>query len=70
MHDNNYYYNYVLYLQLPGGMKLFHESLTVGYREGCRWWSAVDLGRRLVFILFIVAMPQNEVGFTLTVSNA
>lgn len=43
-------------------MRAFHQSLTVKYRQGYVWWSAVELARRLVFLLFIVALPDNEVG--------
>ena len=41
--------------------KDFHEPLVVSYKDNCQWWSAVELGRRFLFILFIVALPQNDV---------
>jgi len=31
------------------------------FKEGYRWWAAVELARRCVIIFFIVAVPGNHV---------
>jgi hypothetical protein len=31
------------------------------YSERCRWWSAVDLARRFLFLLLVVELPGNQV---------
>jgi hypothetical protein len=46
--------------KFPRHVRSFHQSLTVSYREGCKWWSAVELARRLLFLLLIVIFPDNE----------
>ena len=31
------------------------------YKEQFKWWSSVELGRRVVLVLFIVSFPHNQV---------
>ena len=31
------------------------------YKERFKWWSSVELGRRVILILFIVSFPRNQV---------
>ena len=44
-------------------LNCFHPPLMLVYRDGWGWWASVELGRRFLFILFTVALPQNEVCF-------
>ncbi|XP_065897579.1 uncharacterized protein [Dysidea avara] len=39
----------------------FSEVLTAPFKEGYRWWTAVELTRRYVIIFFIIAVPGNHV---------
>lgn len=66
--DHPTYYGLFIYggQQFPSSVRAFHQSLTVRYRQGTRWWSAVELARRLLFLLFIVIFPDNEVGYSIT----
>ena len=50
------------FFQFPKIVQLFKEPVTAPYRERLGWWSAVDLARRLILPLFLVALPGNEVG--------
>ena len=42
-------------------LKYFEEPLTECYKEKWKWWSAVELARRFLFILFIIPFPRNFV---------
>jgi len=33
-----------------------------GFKEKYKWWAAIELGRRVLLLLFIVPFPGNEVG--------
>lgn len=33
----------------------------VGYQEQCQWWVGVELGRRLIVLIFIIVFGHNEV---------
>ena len=44
-------------------LNCFRPPLMLVYRDGWGWWASVELGRRFLFILFTVALPQNEVCF-------
>ena len=65
------WFTHVVYscLQFPSSVRAFHQSLTVRYRQEYRWWSSVELARRLLLLLFIVVFPDNEVGYTLFASR-
>ena len=47
--------------QFPKSVRSFYQPLTVAYRVSCRWWSAVELARRLLFLLVVVELPDNKV---------
>ena len=42
-------------------LKYAEDPLTAIYKEDWRWWSVVDLARRLIFILFVILFPRNSV---------
>ncbi len=42
-------------------MKKLQLSLTENFKDTFKWWSAVELGRRFIFALFIVIVPQEQV---------
>jgi hypothetical protein len=42
-------------------LKYFEDALTISYKEKWRWWSAVELARRFLFILFVIPFPRNSV---------
>ena len=33
----------------------------VGFKADCSWWGGVELGRRLVLLIFVIAFGRNEV---------
>ena len=37
------------------------DPLTDAYKEKWRWWSAVELARRFIIILFVLSYPRNFV---------
>ena len=39
----------------------FQDSLTAAYKEKWRWWSAVELARRFIIILFVLSYHGNLV---------
>jgi hypothetical protein len=47
--------------KFPKSVRSFQEALRLPYKERLRWWSAVDLARRLVFLILVVLLPDNEV---------
>ena len=50
---------------LQNKIKVFLPPLALVYRDGWEWWASVELGRRLLFILLTVSLPQNLVGFSI-----
>ena len=51
----------VLCLQRPWVFRRSFEPLVIPFKEELRWWSSVELGRRIIIVLFIVSFPQNQV---------
>ena len=41
----------------------FEHPLTVIYKKKWRWWSAMELARRFIVILFVIPYPRNSVSF-------
>ena len=37
------------------------EPLTLTFHMNYKWWAAVELTRRVVILVFIVAFPRNNV---------
>ena len=37
--------------------------MTTGYRDEVMWFGSVDLLRRIIIVLLIVALPGDEVNF-------
>ena len=33
----------------------------VGFKDHCKWWAGVELGRRLILLIFIIVFGRNEV---------
>lgn len=54
--------------KLPQFLRLFMMPMTSPYRHCCKWWSAVELTRRLVLLLLIVTLPGNEEASVLLVA--
>ena len=54
---------FLLYIsvQFPKSVRPLREALMEHYSERCRWWSAVDLARRFLFLLLVVVLPGNQV---------
>ena len=52
---------YPSFMQSLYWWKYFQDALTVTYKEKWKWWSAVELARRFIFILFVVSYPRNSV---------
>ena len=42
-------------------LKYFEHALTHAYKEQWKWWSAIELARRFIFVLFVVPFPGNSV---------
>ena len=49
------------YLQRPGWLRHTAEVMQEGFKEKYKWWATVELGRRVLLLLFIVPFPGNEV---------
>jgi hypothetical protein len=47
-------------LRRPWVFRRSFEPLVIPFKEQYKWWSSVELGRRVVLVLFIVAFPRNE----------
>lgn len=56
-------------VQFPKGLRSLRESLMEHYRQSCRWWAAVDLARRFLFLLLVVLLPGNQVGCLFLISQ-
>ena len=56
-------------VQFPKSLRLLRESLMEHYRQSCRWWAAVDLARRFLFLLLVVLLPRNQVGCQFLISG-
>jgi len=33
----------------------------VGFEDYCKWWAGVELGRRMILLIFVIAFGHNEV---------
>ena len=55
---------FVTIMQRPHDIRYWIDPLTAGFKDENKWWSGMELGRRLLFLLFIISFPKN------TVSNA
>ena len=47
--------------QKPRWLRHFVPPLTAVFREELKWWSGVELGRRFLFLLFVIPFPRNAV---------
>ena len=34
---------------------------SLGFKDHCKWWAGVELGRRLILMTFIIVFGRNEV---------
>ena len=50
-----------LVVQRPHDIRYWIDPLTAGFKDEVKWWSGMELGRRLLFLLFIVSFPKNTV---------
>ena len=44
-------------------LKYFEHALTHAYKEQWKWWSAIELARRYIFVLFVIPFPGNSVSY-------
>ena len=51
----------MLVVQRPHDIRYWIDPLTAGFKDEVKWWSGMELGRRLLFLLFIVSFPKNTV---------
>ena len=42
-------------------MRTVAKALTVGYKDNLQWWAGVELGRRLLLIVMVIALPGRTV---------
>lgn len=42
-------------------MRTVTKALTVGYKDDLQWWAGVELGRRLLLIVMVIALPGKTV---------
>lgn len=42
-------------------MRTVTKALTVGYKDDLQWWTGVELGRRLLLIVMVIALPGKTV---------
>ena len=49
-------------LPFPRWIRFLEEPLTYAYKDKCTWWSGLELGKRLVLVLFSVVLPTNDYG--------
>ena len=48
-------------LQRPSIFYKTFSELSISFRDGYSWWPAMELCRRLILVVFIVAFPGNNV---------
>ena len=48
-------------MQRPGWLRHTAEIVLKGFKEKYKWWATVELGRRVLLLLFIVPFPGNDV---------
>ena len=48
-------------IQRPGWLRHTAEVMRTGFKERYKWWATVELGRRMLLLLFIVSFPGNDV---------
>ena len=51
----------LIFMQHPGWLRHTTEVVQKGFKERYKWWAAVELGRRMLLLLFIVPFPGNDV---------
>ena len=48
-------------MQRPELLRSTAEVVRKGFKERYKWWATVELGRRMLLLLFIVPFPGNDV---------
>ena len=48
-------------MQRPGWLRHTAEIVLKGFKEKYKWWATVELGRRVLLLLFIVPFPGDDV---------
>ena len=48
-------------MQRPELLRNTAEVVRKGFKERYKWWATVELGRRMLLLLFIVSFPGNDV---------
>ena len=51
----------IFVLQRPSIFYKTFSELSTSFRDGYSWWPAMELCRRLILVVFIVAFPGNNV---------
>lgn len=53
-------------LKRPRWIRFLEEPLTCAYKDGYKWWSGIELGKRILLVLFAIALPNNDYAVILT----
>ena len=48
-------------MQRPELLRNTAEIVRKGFKERYKWWATVELGRRMLLLLFIVPFPGDDV---------
>ncbi len=56
-------------LKRPSWIRFLEEPLTYAYKDNYKWWSGIELGKRIVLVVFAITLPNNDyaVIFTLMI---
>ena len=50
----------------PGWLRFLEEPITVAYKSKYKWWSGIELAKRVILVLFAVAFPNNDYAVIMT----
>lgn len=53
-------------VSVPRWLQYLEEPLTDAYKERYRWWAGIELAKRVIFVLFTVAFPNNNYAIMIT----
>ncbi len=53
-------------IKRPRWIRFLEEPLTCAYKDSYKWWSGIELGKRIVLVLFAIVLPNNDYAVVLT----
>ena len=53
-------------IKRPRWIRFLQEPLMCAYKDKYKWWSVIELGKRIVLVLFAIVLPNNDYAVIMT----